>query len=328
MIFITGCNGLVGSFIARKLLSNGEKILALKRTSSDLSLINDVASSIQWLDGDISDTEILNKAMEQCDTVIHAAAIISFSPRQREKMYKVNVEGTANVVNAALKNNIKKFCFISSIAALGRKKNEWIINEGAMWEDSEMNTHYAKSKYLAELEVWRAIEEGLPAFIVNPSVILGPGNWENGSTKIFQYIYKKNKFYTNGHINYVDIRDVVAIIVELLNKNSSGERFILNAGSITYKELFITIAGSFKIEPPTIAVGKIFGELAWRMESIRALLSESEPIITKETVKLSAFSFEYQNRKISQLLDYNFLPLEATIDNTCRELTGRYVNKK
>ncbi|HWZ21257.1 MAG TPA: SDR family NAD(P)-dependent oxidoreductase [Cytophagaceae bacterium] len=328
MIFITGCNGLAGSFIARKLLSNGEKILALKRMSSDLSLVSDIESSIQWLEGDIADTEILNKAMEQCDTVIHAAAIISYAPRNREKMYKVNVEGTANVVNAALKNNIKKFCFIGSIAALGRKKDALFINENALWEESEMNTHYAKSKYLAELEVWRAIEEGLPAFIVNPSVILGPGNWENGSTKIFQYIYKRNKFYTNGHINYIDVQDVASIIVELLNKNNFGERFILNAGSVTYNELFTTIARSFQVKPPTISVGKMLSELVWRMESLRTMFSASEPIITKETVKLADFSFEFQNEKISQLLGYTFLPLQTTTDNACRELTSRYVNKK
>jgi dihydroflavonol-4-reductase len=327
MIFITGCNGLVGSFIARELLSKGEKILALKRSSSDLSLLKDIETSIQWLEGDISDTEILNKAMSQCDTVIHSAAIISFSPRLREKMYKVNVEGTANVVNAALKNNIKKFCFVSSIAALGRKKGETIINETALWEESEMNTHYARSKYLAELEVWRGIEEGLPGFIVNPSVVLGPGNWESGSTKIFRYVFRRNKFYTNGHISYVDVQDVATIVVKLLDTNSNGERFILNAGRVTYKELFIAIARSFKVKAPSIAVGKIVSEIAWRVEKIRTLFSTSEPILTKETVRLADLSFEYQNEKITQLLGYKFATLEAITDKTCEELLRKYVNK-
>ncbi len=329
MIFITGCNGLIGSSIARDLLSRGEKILALRRKSSDLSLVRDIENYIQWIEGDLSDTEILNKAMEQCDTVIHAAAVISFSPRNRNEMYRVNVEGTANVVNAALKNSIKRCCFISSIAALGRKKDEFKINENALWEDSEMNTHYAKSKYLAELEVWRGIEEGLPAFIVNPSVVLGPGNWENGSTKIFQYVYNKNKFYTNGHINVVDVEDVVSIIVKLLERNDCfGERFILNAGSVRYKELFSTIARSFNVKAPSIEVGKILAEIVWRVERLRALFVTTEPLLTKETVKLSAFSFEYSNEKIVQLLEYKFLPLNATTDKTCRELISRYVNKK
>jgi dihydroflavonol-4-reductase len=327
MIFITGCNGLVGSFIARKLLSKGEKIIALKRKSSDLSLVKDIETSIQWLEGDIFDTPILNKAMEQCDTVIHAAAVISFSSSGREQMYRVNVEGTANVVNAALNNNIKKFCFISSIAALGRKKGESTINENALWEDSEMNTHYAKSKYLSEVEVWRGIEEGLPAFIVNPSVVLGPGNWENGSTKIFNYVFRQNKFYTNGYINYVDVEDVAAIVTELLNRNVSGERYILNAGKVTYEELFKSIACFFNVKPPGFRVGKILSEIAWRVENIRSVFSNSEPILTKETVKLSGFSFEYQNEKIKDVLGYEFSLLEATTIKTCNELMKRYVNK-
>ena len=327
MIFITGCNGLRGSFIARKLIDSGEKIVALKRPSSDLSLLTDIQSSIEWIDGDILDTEILNKAMEKCDTVIHAAAIISFSSRNRDRMYQTNVEGTANVVNAALKNNIKRFCYISSIAALGRKKGETIVNEKALWEDSEMNTHYAKSKYLAELEVWRGIEEGLPAFIVNPSVVLGPGNWENGSTKIFKYIFNKNIFYTNGYISYVNVIDVANIVASLINKDCSGERFILNAGRISYKELFILIAGSFKVRAPRIEVGKILSEIAWRVERIRTLFSDSESIITKETVKLSGLSFEYENGKIKDFLHYEFATLEATVGYTCKELIARYVNK-
>ncbi len=327
MIFITGCNGLIGSFIARGLLSKGEKILALKRSSSDLSLLKDIEFSIHWLEGDISDTEILNKAMEQCDTVIHSAAVISFASPTRELMYKVNVEGTANVVNAALKNNIKKFCHISSIAALGRKKGELIIDENALWEDSEMNTHYAKSKYLAELEVWRAIEEGLPAFIVNPSVVLGPGNWENGSTKLFKYVYKENKFYTDGHISYVDVQDVANIVIQLLAKGSIGERYILNAGRVSYKELFATIARSFNVRPPGVKVGKVLAEIAWRLESIRTLFSTAEPILTKETARVSDFSYEYPNTKIVQFLGYKFLPLESTTDKTCKELLRKYVNK-
>ncbi len=327
MIFITGCNGLVGSFIARELISQGHKIIALKRSSSDLSLLKDIESSIQWLEGDISDTEILNKAMEQADTVIHAAAIISYSARHRENMYKVNVEGTANVVNAALKNKIKKFGYISSIAALGRKKGESVIDENALWEDSDMNTHYAKSKYLAELEVWRAIEEGLPAFIVNPSVVLGPGNWNNGSTKIFKYVFNENKFFTKGHLSYVDVKDVASVVVKLLKENCVGERFILNAGRISYQELFTTIACYFEVKPPAMEVGKILSEIAWRVERIRSVFGDSEPILTKETVRLSGLSFEYQNEKIKKLLNYEFTSLETTVSETCRELKSRYVNK-
>ncbi len=327
MIFITGCNGLVGSFIARKLLANGEKIIALKRKTSSMALLDDIAHEIEWLEGDIADIELLNSAISRCDTVIHTAAIISFSPRLRDKMYKVNVEGTANVVNAALQHNIKKFCYISSIAAIGRKKGEQVITENTLWEDSEMNTHYAKSKYLAELEVWRGIEEGLPAFIVNPSVILGPGDWNTGSTKLFRYVFRQNLFYTKGHMSYVDVKDVAEIAVRLLSKEVIGERFILNAGSVSYRELFATMARYFEVKQPSIEVGKIIAEIAWRVERIRGMFSGSEPILTKETVKLSGLSYEYKNDKIKTCLDYEFSPLNTTISNACRQLKERHVNK-
>lgn len=202
-----------------------------------------------------------------------------------------------------------------------------IINEAALWEDSEMNTHYAKSKHLAEIEVWRGIEEGLPAFIVNPSVVLGPGDWNNGSTKLFKYIHNKNKFYTNGFISYVDVEDVAKIILELLNKNIVGERFILNAGHVTYKELFKSIARSFNLNAPSIEVGKFLSEIAWRIERLRSLFSRSEPIITKETVKLAKYSFQYENKKIVNLLNYKFLNLDETTKKTCDKLLQIHVNK-
>jgi dihydroflavonol-4-reductase len=328
MIFITGCNGLVGSNIARSLLTQGEKIVALKRKNSDLSLVYDIVNSIEWIEGDLFDTALLNKVMSTCHTIIHAAAVISFAPRMRSEMYRVNVEGTANVVNAALLNpTIKKFCYISSIASLGRKKNEPIITEDSLWEESEMNTHYARSKYLAELEVWRGIEEGLPAFIVNPSVILGAGNWNNGSTKIFQYVYQENKFYTDGFISYVDVDDVTQLVLALLKKNMVGERYILNAGRVSYQELFATIASHFQKKPPSIKIHRVLAEIIWRIASVKAIFSKDEPILTKETVRLSKLTFEYKNDKISTELNFIFKPLTQTIEHTCPKLLQLNVHK-
>jgi len=327
MIFITGCNGLIGSFIARQLLSQGEKILALRRKNSDMSLLKDIENQIQWIEGDIMDTEVLNFAIKQCDTIVHAAAIISFSPSERELMYKINVEGTANVVNAALINNVKKFCHVSSVAALGRKKGETTVTEKILWEDSENNSHYAKSKYLAELEVWRGIEEGLKAFIICPSVVLGPGNWENGSTKLFKYIFNKNRFYTKGIVNYVDVRDVATIVSGLLSKNIVGEKFIVNAGRVYYKELFSIMAENFKVPAPKIEAQRWLAEIVWRLERIRTIFSASEPLLTKETARLSDFSYDYKNEKIKEVLNYQFVKLSDTIMYSCNELKSRYVNK-
>jgi len=328
MIFITGCNGLVGSHIARQLLLGNPKIIAFRRKTSDMSLVKDIEKYITWVEGDIMDVELLKKTISNCDTVIHSAAIISFSPKRRNQMYTINVQGTTNVVNAALVNNVKRFCYVSSIAAIGRKKNNNVIDEKSLWEEHEYNTHYAKSKYLAELEVWRGIEEGLPAFIINPSVILGQGNLDNGSTKLFNYVFRKNKFYTNGYLNYVDVDDVASITVKLIEKECVGERFILNAGNVSYKDLFSKIATASNLYPPSIKVTKFFAELFWRLENIRSLFSSSEPIITKETVRLSNHCFKYSNAKITNFLNHQFTPLSETIAKTTSFFKNSNVNKK
>lgn len=213
MIFVTGANGLVGSFIVRQLLDKGESVRALKRETSDLSLIQAFEKQIEWIEGDLLDYDILNEALKDVDYVIHTAAIVSFDPNDFQDLYITNVEGTANLVNACLANSIKKICHLSSIAAIGKNNKEAKISELTKWENSEQNSHYAKSKYLAELEVWRGIEEGLNAVIVNPTIILGPGDWEKSSAKLFKQVWKHSSFYPNGFFHYVDVRDVSTICI-------------------------------------------------------------------------------------------------------------------
>ncbi len=198
MIFITGSNGLIGSFVIRQFIEQGYAVRALRRVNSDLSLLADITHRIQWVEGDLLDPLLLHQTIQPGDIVIHAAAIVSFSAREYEKMRKVNVEGTANVVNVCLQRGVKKFCFVSSIAALGRENHFHSIDESTKWEDSELNTVYAQSKYLAELEVWRGEAEGLPAVIVNPSVVLGPGDWRRSSTQLFKYAWDEHWFYPAG----------------------------------------------------------------------------------------------------------------------------------
>jgi dihydroflavonol-4-reductase len=325
MIFITGANGLVGSFIVRKLLSNNYRVKALKRENSDLSLLEGVSDKIEWVNGDICDIKLIDQSLEGIETVIHTAAIVSFAPQLKNLMFQVNVEGTANVVNSALKSKVKKFIHISSVAALGRKKNQQVIQESSFWEDSSYNSNYAKSKYLAELEVWRGMEEGLDGFILNPSVILGPGNWDSGSTKIFKYIWKENPFYSGGSMNFIDVRDVSNILLRLMEENKGNkERFILNSLSMSYKDLFYSIADTMNKKRPGYKAGLFLSEIAWRMEAAKAFITGGSPLLTKETVKLSKNSYFYDNSKISKLLNYEFIAPQQTIDWTCRELLNKY----
>jgi nucleoside-diphosphate-sugar epimerase len=280
---------------------------------------------IDWVEGDICDIKLLDKALEGVNTVIHSAALVSYSPSEKNLMFQVNVEGTASIVNASLKNQVKKFIHISSVAALGRKKNQKVIHENSFWEDSTYNSNYAKSKYLAELEVWRGMEEGLDGFILNPSVVLGPGNWDSSSTKIFKYIWNENPFYSAGEMNFIDVRDVTAILFRLMEENKgSRERFILNSTSMPYKDLFFLMADTMNKKRAKYKAGPILSEIAWRLEAAKAFITGKNPLLTKETVKLSKNSYYYDNSKISKLLNYEFIPPRQTIEWACRELVNKY----
>lgn len=330
-ILITGITGLVGSFVAKRFLEAGYQVIGLKRSSSDLSLIKDFESKITWKDGDILDVMFLDEVMENIDLVVHAAAIVSFAPKDRDRMFKTNVEGTANIINSCLVKGVKKICFVSSVAALGRKipveanNDAWVsIDEKSTWEESPLNSNYAKSKYLAEMEVWRGFSEGLETVIVNPSLILGEANWAKSSTQLFKYAYDEHLFYPQGTLNYVDIIDVAESIFQLTTSNISGERFILNAGTISYKDFFEKVAQLLNKKPPRKLISKFLTGIIWRLEAIKSYFTGNAPLITKETVLSASHHFYYPNDKIIKYLNLNFKNLDNTLERICLTLKTKY----
>lgn len=331
MILITGITGLVGSFTARRFLKAGYTVAGLKRANSDLSLLQGIENQIVWHEGDILDIMSLEKAMANIEYVIHAAAIVSFASKDRDRMFKTNVEGTANVVNLCLENHLKKLCFVSSVAALGRsipneKKAETVIliNEKATWEESQLNSNYAKTKYLAEMEVWRGEAEGLDCVVVNPSLILGEADWHKSSTQLLKYVFDEHKFYPQGNLNYVDVQDVADCIFKLTISDISGEKFILSAGEITYKDFFKKVAHKFRKQVPSILVSSFLASIIWRLESIRTFFTRNAPLITKETALSSSHFFEYQNDKIKQKLGFEFKSLDESLNRICGKLLEKY----
>lgn len=323
-ILITGATGLVGSAAAKMLLSDNHSVSVLHRHGSDRTLLADVADQVRWIEGDILDIVSLEKSLAGIDFVVHSAAIVSFVPRDADRMMKINVEGTANVVNACLKKGIRKLCHVSSVAALGRpdprrseQKGLIQINESQRWEDSPNNSDYAKTKYQAELEVWRGIAEGLNAVIVNPGLILGEGNWQKSSTQLFKYIYDGKPFYTEGTVNYVDVQDVASAISRLLFSDIQGERFILSAGTASYRDLFGMMARALNKKPPHLKVGQTLSGILWRFEAVRSWLTGSRPLITKDTARSATHHFEYMNNKIRDSISFEFQPIEVTIQRVC-----------
>jgi dihydroflavonol-4-reductase len=329
MDFVTGGTGLVGSHLILELTAGGKPVKALKRPGSDLSLIRKVFQlfsadpeqhfrNIEWIEGDITDIHVLDEAMAGVENVYHCAAIVSFQRKDLRRMMHVNVEGTANMVNAALYNKARKLCHVSSIAALGRPENETgVINEKAIWKASRNNSGYAVSKYGAEREVWRGIAEGLNAVIVNPSIILGFAGKQKGSSRLFTTVWQGLKFYPSGTNGFVNVKDVAKAMIQLAESNTSGERFILNSDNVEYRRLFNLIAAGFRKPGPKWKAGSILTGLGWRYEKLRGIIMNDKPLITEETARTANNKYLYSNEKIRDRLGFEFISIEDTIKHYC-----------
>lgn len=334
-VLITGATGLVGGAVAKHLIQKKMDVYCLVRPESNWHKIENISKNIHLVEGDILDVSSLENAMEGMDYIIHAAAIVSFSPKNRAQMYKVNVEGTANVVNCALRHaSIKKLVFVSSIAALGRPSTAEVmsgnpITENQKWEDSPLNSHYAISKFQAECEVWRAHAEGLPVVILNPTIILGEGDWTQSSTQLFKYVFDENKFLTEGSINYVDVEDVAIITERMMFSDVAGERYIVNAGRITYNEFFGKIADHFGKKAPSVVLKGWLLEILWRLESVRAFITQSAPLVTKETAQSARLAMVYPNDKIKNEMNegFEFTPIDKTLQRITQYLKNQYLTE-
>ncbi|MBR4155605.1 MAG: NAD-dependent epimerase/dehydratase family protein [Bacteroidales bacterium] len=345
MIFITGCTGLVGSHLVAELIrrqkTKDEKqktlstIKLLCRKNSDLSLLNRVLKRygfnetpniIEFVYGDVTDYDILEEAMIGVEEVYHCAAVVSFDPSDKKSLMVVNVEGTKNMVNAALQCGVKKFCHVSSIAALGRSLEGEPIDENSPWTQSKNNSVYSNSKHEAEMEVWRAIAEGLNAVIVNPSLILGAGRWDTSSCELFTTIAKGFPFYTTGINGFVDVKDVARAMITLMENNRFGQRYCLNGALISYEKIFRLMAENFNVKAPYIKVGKGLSEIAWRLFWIIGKIQGKKPLITKETARTATRKYSYSSSKIINDINFKFTPIETSIKEICETYLDEHKN--
>jgi nucleoside-diphosphate-sugar epimerase len=325
MIFVTGGTGLLGTHVLVELLRRDKKIRALYRSENRLNQVKKSFdhyfgtqskakfNQITWVKGDILDISSLQEHIKGCSVVYHCAALVSFRKKDFKKLMKINKEGTANVVNVALSLNVDHLCYVSSTAAIGRQENKEFYDENNKWTNSRENSNYAISKYSGEQEVWRGVEEGLNAVIVNPSVILGVGDWNESSLSIFKVVYKGLKFYTNGINAFVDARDVAYIMCELSDKAIFNTRFLTISENVSFKHLFTLIANEFGTKAPSIQVKKWMAGLAWRIEGLLAFLFGKKQNITQETARSSMAVTKYSNEKVKKALNYEFIPLADTV---------------
>lgn len=319
MIAVTGANGLLGSHIVRNLHQRNIPFVALKRLESDASVLKDLEEKITWRNIDVTDPISVEEALSGVTGVIHTAAYVSFNPRKAKTIFQINTEGTRNIVDACLAKNIKRLLHVSSVAALGRQKGQTILDENNKWVDGTNQSKYGVSKYQAELEVFRGQEEGLSTVIINPSVILGYSNWNKSSAQLFKYVWKQRPFFIDGSLNYVDVEDVAEAAIQLFNSTSEGERYILSAGSISYKSFFDKVAHEFQTKSPTLKVNPALANFLARIESVRTWLMGSEPLITTETARLVDSFFQYDNQKVKKVINFNFQTVDSTIQRCCRQ---------
>lgn len=326
-IVVTGGTGLLGSRFLFELSKTHDKIIALKRPSSSTSLVEKVFKwgsrfsdyhKIHWENGDVTDFDTLLEIFKKGCQVYHIAGKVSLNPKEKQKMFEVNINGTANVVNAGLEKGVQKLCHVSSIAAIGSSNHQTLTDEEVPWDEEQNPSIYAKSKYEAEREVWRGIAEGLHAVIVNPTIIIGPGNWTESSAQLFHQIHQGLRFYTKGTNGYVAAEDLAKIMIRLMNSKTESQRFIITAENISYKQMFSWIAEALQKKPPKYLAGKHLTELAWRTLKITSLLTGKAPLITKDTVQFANTEYRYSNDKIIKETGYQFKTIKTTIEETAR----------
>lgn len=323
MVLVTGGTGLVGAHLLIHLVEKGENVRAIYRnldstekTKALFSLYKKEAlyDSIQWIQGDVLDIPSLGNAFLEIEQVYHCAAMISFDPKEEELVRKTNIEGTANIVNYCLANNIKKLCHVSSIAALGDlPEHESIITEETEWNPEKPHSDYAISKYGAEMEIWRAQQEGLEVVIVNPGVIIGPGFWEQGSGEIFTRVKNGLSFYTKGSTGFIAVLDVVSIMHQLMNSSIKGERFTLIGQNVIFQDLLYSIADSLKVKRPKYHATPFIMNTLSKLDWIASNIFRQKRQLSKASATSSYTTDLYSNQKIKNALNITFIDVHIYI---------------
>jgi dihydroflavonol-4-reductase len=327
MILVTGGTGLVGSHLLKQLIKGEESIRAIYRDEKSLNKIKhffilfniswgDVLKKVEWVKSDLLNPAVLEDAFIGIDHVYHCAAMVSFNKRDKKQMLKVNIEGTSNVVNLSLDYNVKKLCHVSSTAAIGNTTNGDLRTEKNDWQNDGTFSKYSISKYFAEMEVWRGSEEGLDVVIVNPSIIIGAGDWKSSSSNLFLKVWNGLRFYTLGVNGFVYINDVVKAMTELMNSDIKNERYLVIAENLTFQILFNYISEYLSKPYPSVLVRKWMTSVLCKVEAIKSFLFKSNPLVTKESADSAMRITKYSNQKIKKDLQFEFTPIKIAVKET------------
>lgn len=321
MIAVTGASGLLGQHLVETLVADGHAVIAVVRNDKTR-----FAGAVEVRQADVLDPASMSQAIAGAKTIVHAAGLVSFNPRRRDEIFAVNVEGTRNLVNICLKEGIGSLVHISSVSALGRKPGV-LVTEADPWVGMYVND-YARSKYLAELEAFRGGEEGLTVSVVNPSVILSGNPLHRSSGSLFDYVWKEKPFYTNGTLNYVDIRDVGDAVTKLVRTPAPGERFTLSGGSIAYPEFFRKAASHWNKRAPYVRIPSTAVKVFGLAEELRGYITGREPMVTRHSAAMTVRNFQYDTTKARQHFGLSFRSLDDTLAWCCARYAGQVNGNK
>jgi dihydroflavonol-4-reductase len=336
LVLLTGASGLVGGHLLIRLVQSGRQVRAMVRPSSSFTQLQRICSfygmsydtlktSVEWVYGDTLDFVGLLDIMNGVKEIYHCAAMVSFNEKNCDELMQTNIKGTANMVDAAKQTGVEMFCFISSIASLGTTSDGSFITENTPRKSDKESSAYSESKFKSELEVWRAISEGLNAVIVNPGVILGPGDPEKGSLLIFKNGRKGIPFYTKATTGYVDVRDICRASMELMEKGLFGKRFILVSDNVHNGKIFGLITQEYGKKAPILEAGKHLLNFAAFLSGIAGIITGKTPQFTKDTVRSAQHPQQFSNAAVVEALNYDFIPLKQTIKDTCDFLKSQSI---
>jgi dihydroflavonol-4-reductase len=329
MIFVTGGTGYLGSHLLYNLIQLGKPVRALYRDKKKLDyflkfrkyypgVTDQLMEKIEWVKGDILDYYMLSEYLSGATQVYNTAGLVSFHKEDNQRLFKINVEGTANLVNACLEHKVERLCHVSSISALGDPRDGELIDESRLWSKSSSPSPYSFSKFRGEMEVWRGTNEGLQAVIVNPSIIIGPGMWYGSWSGIFKQICSGLNYYPTGSSGYIDVHDVVKAMIRLTESEIIGERFILSAENLSHREVIDYLAEALKKPSPANPLTPFKFKIACQFEKIRSMFAGSRPRITRQSMRSSTAVTAYSNRKILQALSFNFTPVKESLSSSLR----------
>jgi dihydroflavonol-4-reductase len=311
---VTGATGFIGSVLTRQLVEEGADVRILRRASSSLDLLGAAAEHVDHAVGDVTHPQSLLRAMEGIERVYHVAGRVRFARRDRAALRRVNAEGTAHVVNAALEAGVERLVHTSSIAALGRPAGQKaMIDETTEWVPAPDRSAYAQTKHRAELEVHRGIAEGLDAVIVNPSVVFGVGRPGTTTRRIVAAVRRRRlPGVPPGGTNVVDVQDVAAGHRMAMRRGKAGRRYVLAGDNLAWRAIIETLAQAFGVDPPryTIPAGVLRAGAV--LSEIGAFLTRTRPLLPRAAARTAARTVRYDNSRARDELGCSFRPFRAT----------------